>query len=265
MAKSLNPRPGSAPAAPRPASKSIGNQRPAAPTQSQAAVSFAARQQARAVPNMQPAPQPRPVSQPAPANTSTDATSDFISLMRSMVEPFSIIDENVVRKNLQLMAGNGMTIDDRTISFECADYIMSNMAYIFMGLVLDKSFKNAFIESINMEVRIDQESDDTRKQLRNGMQNKEKFDSVGSMVLGFTSFVPTATKALMNKMTENFDKLDKYSGEFDAAVEKLTYEEKLQYGLIFSNFMYLIRAFTHNDIFMSYVIKVIEQVKKLLV
>ena len=43
--------------------------------------------------------------------------------------------------------------------------------------------------------------------------------------------------------------------------EELTEEEKLQYGFIFSNFMYLIRAFTHNDVFMSYVVTVIENVK----
>ena len=92
----------------------------------------------------------------------------------------------------------------------------------------------------------------------------ELFDSLGSIVIGVTSFTPAVVAELMTKMENGFTELDKYSAEFDNAVAKLTNEQKLEYGFIVSNWMYLIRAFNKNDLFLSYVITVVEKVKQTL-
>lgn len=199
------------------------------------------------------------VAQTAPANVAD--MPDFVAVMRSMVGGFAILSEDTIQQNLKLASGQGMTADDRTISFECADYLMSNLGYIFMGLVLDTNFKNAFMESLTVELNIDKQADDVKKKTRESMKDPHAYESTGSIILGVTTFTPDIETILMNKMQKSFDALDGYADEFDSEVAKLTDQQKMEYGFIFSNFMYLIRAFTHNDLFMSYVITVIEKVK----
>ena len=236
MPKFLNPRPGSQPAKPV-ATKSIGGTHEEKPAPS--AVQ----------------------SQPVAPTTVTEEPTDFFSAMRTMVEGFSVIDENVFRKNMELSAGKGMTYADRTISFECAEFLMTNLAYIFMGLVVDPRFKKAFVDAVSVELTIDTAPEADKLALRKSMKNAAPYESVGSIILGLTEFTKPIKDELTAKMRETFDSLDKYSDEFDEAVAGLNYETKLELGMIFSNYMYLIRAFTHNDVFMSYVITIVEEVK----
>lgn len=207
----------------------------------------------------------RPTQTAQTSNVSSpaagDSVSNFVTVMRGMVEPFATIDDNVVTTNLKLAGGHGMSIDDRTISFECAEYLISNIAYIFMGLVLDASFKGAFMDALSVELQIDKQTDEVKKKTRDNMKDPKDYKSAGSIVLGLTTFTPVVEKEFMRKMTAGFEALDPYADEFDAEVAKLTYQQKAEFGMLFSNFMYLIRAFTHNDLFMSYVITVIEKVK----
>lgn len=194
-----------------------------------------------------------------------NAMSEFVNVLKNMVGGFAILSDDVINQNLQLAAGRGMTTDDRTISFECADYLMSNLAFIFMGLVLDNNFKNAFMDSLMVELQIDNQPDDIKKKTRESMKDKKEYKSNGSIVIGVTTFMPNVAKELMNKMNKGFELLEPFADEFDTEVAKLTPDQKVEYGFIFSNFMYLIRAFTHNDMFMSYVITVIEKVKSITV
>ena len=191
----------------------------------------------------------------------TDSINNFVKIMREMVGGFAILSDDVIAQNLKLAGGIGMTADDRTISFECADYLMSNLAFIFMGLVLDSNFKQSFMESLMVEMQIDKQTPEVKAKTRESMKDKKTYKSNGSIVLGVTTFTPAVEQELMNKMQKGFASLEPYADEFDAEVAKLRPDQKAEYGFIFSNFMYLIRAFTHNDMFMSYVITVIEKVK----
>jgi hypothetical protein len=193
----------------------------------------------------------------------SDSMTNFVKVMKSMVGGFALLDENVMNQNLKMARGEGMTVDDRTISFECADYLFSNLAYIFMGLVLDGNFKQAFLDALGVEMQIDKQPADVKAKARNAMKDPKPYKSNGSIVLGITTFMPAIENELMVKMNNGFKALDKYADEFDNEVAKFTKEQKAEYGFIFSNFMYLIRAFTHNDMFMSYVITVIEKVKSI--
>lgn len=209
-------------------------------------------------------PQPKVIAPVAksvvPQPEHTNSISNFISIMRGMVGNFAILDEPVLSHNLEL-AGGGMSVDDRTISFECADYLMSNLAYIFMGLVLDNNFKQAFLDSLSVEFQIDKQSDEDKAKTRASMKDNKPYKSNGSIVFGVSTFTTTVEQSLMSKMQAGFTALNSYSAEFDSEVAKLSDKQKSEFGYIFSNFMYLIRAFSHNDMFMSYVVTVIEKVK----
>lgn len=267
MGKELNARPArSLNQRPSAASKSIPQSKyPAANTQRPPSP-YSAQKTPASMPQKQ---SQKPVQPPqqtantlsAPKQSST-AVSSFVGVMRSMVSSFAILSDEVIQKNLDLASGKGMSNDDRTVSFECADYLMSNLAFIFMGLVLDKDFKDAFVQSVIVEMNLDKSSDDDKAKVRKSMKDTHEYESMGSIVIGVTTFVSSISTDLMNKMQDSFDKLDSFADEFESEVAKLTEDQKVEYGFIFSNFMYLIRAFTHNDMFLSYVITVIEKVKE---
>lgn len=197
-----------------------------------------------------------------PDTKTADSISVFVASMKDMVSSFAILNDDVISHNLQLAHG-GFSAEDRTISFEVANYIMSNMGFVFMGLVLDDNFKKAFIDSVNVELNFDKQSDTVKAVTREKMGKNKTYKTKGSMVIGTSDFVPEVRASLAKKMHASFEALDAFADEFDTEIQHLTREKKLEYGFIFSNFMYLIRAFTHNDVFMSYVIAVIEKVKGL--
>lgn len=210
------------------------------------------------------------MNQPAPkvvssatsdARDAASAASGFVNAMTAMVKGFALLSDEVIEKNFKMALGDGMSNADRTISFECVDYLMSNFAHIMMGLVLDSAFKDAFKEAIMLEMQLDTEKPDVVAKKRAAMKDKKDYASSGSIVIGVTSFMPTIETELMDKMQHSFDVLDPFAAEFDNEVANMSNERKVEFGFIFSNFMYLIRAFSQNDLFMSYVITVIERVK----
>ena len=207
---------------------------------------------------------PNNVVNPAISKKESSASArDFIDAMIDVVKDFTLLSEKVIKKNMD-MAVKDLPNADRTISFECVDYLMSNMGVIIMGLVLDKSFKESFKDAIMLEMQLDTETPESKAKKREAMKDKKTYESAGSIVIGVTSFTPAVEKSFMDKMQHSFDMMDKYASEFDEEVSKLSEDRKIEYGFIFSNFMYLIRAFIYNDLFMSYVITVIEKVKETL-
>lgn len=184
----------------------------------------------------------------------------FVAQMSDIVGAFAILSEEVLAQNIK-MATSGFSVEDRTLPYEIAEYLMSNMGYIFMGLVLDNNFKNAFKESLKVELQIDSQPENVRLATRAKMKENKNYSTIGSIVVGTSDFVPEVKAILAEKMQQSFTALNSFAEEFDAEIGHLTREQKLEYGFIFSNFIYLMRAFTHNDIFMSYVISVIEKVK----
>lgn len=196
------------------------------------------------------------------ADTSINPLAVFVVQMKNMVSSFAILSDDVIAENFKA-AVSDFSSEDRTLPYEVADYLMSNMGFIFMGLVLDENFKNAFKESLKIELNIDKQPAHIKEATRKKMGDPKKYASRGSMVIGTSDFLPEVKAALSKKMQDSFDKLDGFAEEFDNEIKNLTRTQKLEYGFIFSNFMYLARAFTHNDAFMSYVISVIEKVKAL--
>lgn len=195
---------------------------------------------------------------------SVNPLAVFVVQMKNMVSAFAILSDDVISENLKMALG-GFSAEDRTMPYEVADYLMSNMGFIFMGLVLDENFKNSFKESLKIELNIDKQADNIKEATRKKMGNPKKYESRGAMVIGTSDFLPEVKAALSKKMQDSFNQLDGFAEEFDSEIKNLTRTQKLEYGFIFSNFMYLARAFTHNDMFMSYVISVIEKVKAITV
>lgn len=234
---------------PEPAAKPAGTaQDPRAPQAAQRPAQVSAR------PATAQAARPGTAGRPA-------AENELVAKLRDMVGGFAVLSDEVLRKNTEMAAG-GMSYEDRTVSFECANYVISNLAYIFMGLVMDESFRAAFVDALNLEIRMDDQDEETRAKIRKETRNADLSPSNGSVVMGVTTFLPNVAEELHRKMQAGFTALDPYAKEFDDEVRAMPNDRRIQLGFVFSNYMYLIRAFSHNDMFMGYVITVIEKVKE---
>ena len=191
-----------------------------------------------------------------------DAISNVTAMLNEFAGSFATLDDATIRRNVDLAAGIGMTAEDRTIPYEVADYFIGNLAYIIMLVIFNKSIKQEFMDAVALEIQLDSKSEEERKKIRFGMKSPTQPTYTASIVFGVTSFSTQLEEIISMKMQRGFTNLDKYSDEFDQKVNALTAEEKLEYGFIVSNWMYLIRAVTHNDIFSSHLVTVIEQIKE---
>lgn len=205
-----------------------------------------------------------PVSQSDPVSASTMSPDSFVTMLRSMVGPFTILNDSVIQKNLDMAFGVGMSNSDRTIPFETIGYIMFNASYILMGLVLDSDFKDAFMSAVLVEMSLDEKSPEEVKKARKDMSTVDDISHEGYLTIGVTSFMPAVRDHLLRMMDKSFEALSPYADEFDETVDKLTNDYKLELGFIFSNFMYLFRAFGHNGVFVSYVITIVEKMKEIM-
>ena len=194
-------------------------------------------------------------------DAAKEANGGVMQMLQEFAGSFATLDEETIRRNIDLAAGIGMTNDDRTVPYEVADYFVGNMAYIIMMIVFDKSVKQQFLDAVALEIQLDSKSESERQKIRLGMRSPTQPHYTASIVLGITNFSTQLEEIISAKMKRGFENLDRFSDEFDAKVNSLTDAEKLEFGFIVSNWMYLIRAITHNDIFSSYLVTIIEQIK----
>lgn len=186
---------------------------------------------------------------------------NLVKAMRNMVGSFAILQEAVIAENI-VLANRGMTMEERTVPYECAEYLISNSAFIFTALVAEGSVREAFVDAVMYEQELDKLPEAEKEKKRKSMRDPRPYPSKGSMVIGVSTFSAELTEFMMQRMTVGYEALSPYSDEFDSMVDALDNDAKIQLGFVFSNFMYLIRAFTHNDLFMAYVITMIDNSKK---
>lgn len=194
--------------------------------------------------------------------TGAESVISFVNALIKMVEPFALVNADIIKENVDQMVGAGtMTYEDRTVSYDCVNYVMSNMAYILSGLIMQPAFKTEFVNAVYAEKYLDTVSTERKAELRKAMTNPNKPVSRGSIVLGETQFAQKIEENLKAKMGASFDTMSRFDSEVAQTAAALDNEYKLELGYVFSNWMYLIRAFNKNDDFMGKVISVIEDFK----
>ena len=202
-----------------------------------------------------------------PAESQSIAETNYVvATIKSMTNAFAAIDDKVIMENYNQAIGNGnMSVEDRTVTFETAYYLYSNMGYLILSLLSENDIKDAALKVIAYEQSMDQQPAEEKKRLRAEVDDGiSQHESLGHIVLGVTTFVPALQKELQDALDKSFEKIMAFEGEVDKLVNDLSYAQKLEYGAIFGNFMYLIRAFSYNGVFFNYIISIIEGVKKLI-
>ncbi len=81
------------------------------------------------------------------------------------------LDPETVRFNIERGTPYCFSKNDRTINSSIADYLLSNFAWIFLGLVANSDFRDVFVEAVSIEISIDELDRNKVRQIRRDMKS----------------------------------------------------------------------------------------------
>ena len=183
------------------------------------------------------------------------------TILFNIFDTIAYMDPDVVRHNIELACKGGMDDPDRHIRVELANYLMSNLAVIVAGLVVDQGFRSDFIDAVVMEMELDNMDPEFVSSKRKEMHTVAANASKGDFVLDLSVYNDGIYRRINEKISGGFFKMLEYDAAIDSFIADLSPQDKADIGFCVSNFMYVIRAFAKNDLFADYVKSVVKHVK----
>lgn len=186
-----------------------------------------------------------------------------VQMLAGIFNDVSYMIPEDVRHNIQCASEGGFSLEDRTYKASTINYLISRFSLIFVGLLSNKEFRQAFVDAIAMEQNLEDQSSEKQKEIREDM-NAIKVNNAGSsasMVLNLSDYNDAVFKKINSKLFDSFTKLDGYDDAIDDMINHQSEDSKDEYGFIVSNFAYLLRAFDKDTVFFAYVSSVLKSVQ----
>ncbi len=202
-------------------------------------------------------------------NDANDETAVAVaSMLANIFGDIAYLDADTVDWNIGLASG-GMSKEDRTIRVGLANYLIRHFATILVGLIIDKGFRESFVNIVQLEQAFINISDSEKVKLRRQMSESvptKQTENPQAYVVDFSVYDDDIIKLFNKKLVDSMEACPFFNNaDVNDAARKLTQESMIQLGYIASNFMYLIRAFSKNAIFTEYVKSVVHSVETALV
>ena len=168
-----------------------------------------------------------------------------------------------VRHSIQCMSEGGFSVEDRTYKTSVINYLISRFSLIFVGLLSNHEFRQAFIDAIAMEQNLEDQTPEQQAEIRADMNTVKikNAESSPRMVVNFSHYNDSVFKKINAKLLESFNKMDGYDDAIDDMINHQTEDCKDEFGYIVSNFAYLIKAFDKDTVFFAYVSSVLKHVQ----
>lgn len=220
-----------------------------------------------------------------PGSVDTSGAEGFIRSFIDSYTPKLYLDEKMLH-NSYLLACDGAPIDGRRIKKSVLNYLLDNYSFIIEFIVLSNPFRNKVYEAIKQEIHLDQIDEEevilAREEMKeDGMQSKSleipegfyqalsmigiKEDSMQanpleeSIVIDFSELDDVIADKICKRIQKSVDEIPFFESQLQEEIDQLTKDFQLaedyliEAGYIFSNWIYLIRAFDKNSSFLSYV------------
>ena len=185
-----------------------------------------------------------------------------VSLLSDIFSDITHLDAETVHANLQLGCRGGFSEADRSMRIELGNYIMSHFALILTGLLVNRDFRETFVEAVQLESALMNESSENVAKLREQMPDSVGDRvSKGNYVVDFSKYNDMIYRRINDKVLSSFDRVIPFEEILDSSVEALSADARADISIIVSNFMLLFRAFSKNGLFTDYVKDVLHTVK----
>lgn len=192
-----------------------------------------------------------------PNELAVQGISDLIGVLFKDV---AYLDVSTLRDNFNLASG-GMPVSDRSIRAELANYLMSHFGLIYVGLIANQDFRETVAEAVTVEIALTSKTPEFVRHFRHNMLDGTAKQSKGNFVIDLSKFDVNVYKKISGKLFGSIEKIADLDNAVTSLVNDLDDEAKISIGLCMSNFMYLIRAFAKNELFVKYVKTVIHEVE----
>ena len=189
------------------------------------------------------------------------AETAVIQLLSDIFSGVAYLDVDTIQENVALACSGRAPEALRTISFECADFLLSNFGIIIIGLITNEEFRDIFVDATSIEIALDSKDSEFVKDIRKSMQTDSENPSSGNFVINLENHNDDIYKMVSTKIGDSFKKVEHYNDAVDMLINELSDRAMMDIGFCFSNFMYLYRAFANDPVFFEYVRKVIRSVK----
>lgn len=197
------------------------------------------------------------------ANVDSLSENAVVQLLAGLFNDVTYMVHEDVRHNIQCMCEGGFSEEDRTYKAGVINYLITRFSLIFVGLLSNHEFREAFIDAIAMEQNLEDQTPEAQKEIRADMNTVriKNADAAGHMLVNFSRYNEDVFKKINAKLLDSFNKLDGYDDAIDEMISHETDDCKTEFGYIVSNFAYLIKAFDKDTVFFAYVSSVLKHVQ----
>ncbi len=187
-----------------------------------------------------------------------EAVVELIGILFNHVAYF---DPFEVRKNVCAACEGGMPVSDRMIDPLLIDYLLANMEFIYIGLIVCDDFREQFKNAVRVEIALDELDDDHVERIRKkmGYIGAGPFDS--DFIIDLSTDNEKLHRVAVDQVDDMLDGTNEFENELNECAYNLSEEDMTDIGYIVGNFMYLFRAFSKNIVFREYVMNVTDSVK----
>lgn len=179
--------------------------------------------------------------------------------------PIAYMKPEVMRKNFILLSGtSGWNITDRSIPLPIANYLLEHLSMIYMGLISNDTFRQAIKEAVEVEIILDEKSEDFVKNIRKDMTCPDGHcsEEMGIYTVDSGQYDEDKFSWFLERIVDSFQKIILYDEVENEFISELRHSELTDNGYIISNFAYLFRALSKNELIFHYVKKVIDSVER---
>lgn len=188
------------------------------------------------------------------------AESAVVELINILFKDIAYLDYETVYHNVKRACD--MDKSDRSIRAERANYLLNHFEMFYIGLIANAEFRESFKDAVSVEIALDDEPEDSVREIRMSMHDAKKPESRGNFIIDLSKYNDGVYKKISGMISDSFGKVKAYESVVDELSAELSDDAKIEIGFCMSNFMYLIRAFSKNDMFFNYVRSIIRSVQK---
>lgn len=195
-------------------------------------------------------------------NVNETAEAAVVDLLANIFNGIAYMDPDTVRYNIERASDGGFAVEDRSIRMELANWLMSHFSLIFVGLLVNKDFRDTFMEAVSVEIALDDRPADFVMSIREEMKDPKPRESKGNFVLNFGEYNDSIYRKVNAKIANSFEKITPFNDAIDKLVADLSEDDMIDIGYCISNFAYLVRALSLNGLFATYVKSVVHSVQQ---
>lgn len=201
-------------------------------------------------------------------NIDLKSEAAVVELLTNIFSSVAYTEPGTIRHNIELASNDGMTKNERSISVEFTNYLLTHFSTIFLGLIVNDEIRRTFKEAVCIEIALDNHDEDYVKNIRNAQMDigscVDKSKCTDVYVVNLSAYSEGTYKKLNKMISESFTKIEIYDETLDSMIDDLTDEDKINIGFCVSNFMYLLRALSKNQLFATYTKTIINTTEEIL-